>query len=232
MVLWKVQNRKINTSVNYLKTVGNSYEIENINFLNNGDWLCLINKNNEAEVIYVNSAENGFVYPNVLKEIKDGTFIYKNNDAAFIKIVEKEDSAIRKISTNLLLFENEDGFKLTATDEDGGKSVVKLIHTKEVTKNNESIAENIKIQLAKTDFTPFTADEIDIVFSQNWFVPISKINEMRRLVFDKLASIQIENYKRKKHKIEKTSHGYPETKLDYMYDVANKTARKFYENSA
>ena len=27
----------------------------------------------------------------------------------------------------------------------------------------------------------------------------------------------------------KTSHPYPETKLDFMYNVANKTARKFYE---
>jgi 23S rRNA 5-hydroxycytidine C2501 synthase len=212
-----------------LKTIGNSYEIENGELLNNGDGLCFINENNEAEGIYVNRAENGFVYPNVLKEIKDGTFIYRNNDAAFIKIVEREDSAVRKISTKLLLFENENGFELTATDEDGYKSVVKLIHPKEVTKNNDSIAENIKIQLAKTGFTPFTADEIDIVFSQNWFMPISKINEMRRLVFDKLASIRIENYKRKEHKIEKTSHAYPETKLDFMYNVANKTARKFYE---
>ena len=212
-----------------LKTIGNSYEIENGELLNNGDGLCFINENNEAEGIYVNRAENGFVYPNVLKEIKDGTFIYRNNDAAFIKIVEREDSAVRKISTNLMLFDNENGFELIATDEDGYKSVVKLIHPKEVTKNNESIAENIKIQLAKTGFTPFTADEIDVVFSQNWFLPISKINEMRRLVFDKLASIRIENYKRKEHKIEKTSHAYPETKLDFMYNVANKTAKKFYE---
>ena len=68
-----------------------------------------INENNEAEGIYVNRAENGFVYPNVLKEIKEGTFIYRNNDAAFIKLVEREDSAVRKISTTLLLKENENG---------------------------------------------------------------------------------------------------------------------------
>jgi len=46
----------------------------------------------------------------VLKEIKEGTFIYRNNDAAFIKIVEREDSAVRKISTTLLLSENEKAF--------------------------------------------------------------------------------------------------------------------------
>ncbi len=212
-----------------IQTVGNSYEIENGHLLNNGDGLCFINDNNEAEGIYVNRAENGFVYPNVLKEIKDGTFIYRNNDAAFIKIVEREDSAVRKISTTLLLTENENGFELKATDEDGNVSIVALEHPKEPTKSNESIEDNFKINLAKTGFTPYTADQIAIVFTQNWFIPISKINEMRRTVYEQLTSIRLANYHREEHQIVKTSHPYPETKLDFTYNVANKIARKFYE---
>jgi putative protease len=212
-----------------IRTVGNSYEIENGHLLNNGDGLCFINEHNEAEGIYVNRAENGFVYPNVLKEIKEGTFIYRNNDAAFIKLVEREDSAVRKIATSLFLTENENGFQLTATDEDGNVSTVTLEHAKELTKNNESIAENFKTNLAKTGFTPYTANEITIHFSQNWFLPISKINEMRRAVYEKLSEIRIANYARKEFQIEKTSHPYPETKLDFTYNVSNKVARKFYE---
>ncbi|MFD2909911.1 U32 family peptidase [Flavobacterium ardleyense] len=212
-----------------IRTVGNSYEIENGELLNNGDGLCFINENNEAEGIYVNRAENGFAYPNVLKEIKDGTFIYRNNDAGFIKIVEREDSAIRKISTTLLLAENEEGFELIARDEDGNVSVAKLVHPKERTKNNESIEENFKTNLAKTGFTPYTADEINVDFSENWFLPISKINEMRRTVFEQLSEIRLKNYKRREHQLVKTSHPYPEEKLDFMYNVANKSARKFYE---
>ena len=212
-----------------IQTVGNSYEIENGHLLNNGDGLCFINDNNEADGIYVNRAENGFVYPNVLKEIKEGTFIYRNNDTAFIKIVEREDSAVRKISTTLLLSENEKGFELKATDEDGNMSVVTLEHPKEPTKNNESITENFKINLAKTGFTPYKADEIHIDFTGNWFLPISKINEMRRTVFEQLSEIRLANYKREEHQIVKTSHPYPESKLDFTYNVANKVARKFYE---
>ena len=212
-----------------IRTVGNTYEIENGEFLNNGDGLCFINENNEADGIYVNKAENGKIYPNVLKEIKDGTFIYRNNDAAFIKIVEREDSAVRKISTSLLLTENDNGFELVAIDEDQNVSIVNLEHAKEQTKTGESIEENIKTQLAKTGFTPYTADEINIMFSQNWFLPISKINEMRRTVYDQLTEIRLKNYKREEHQLVKTSHPYPETKLDFMYNVSNKTARKFYE---
>ncbi|SHF96445.1 peptidase U32 family protein [Flavobacterium johnsoniae] len=212
-----------------IRTVGGAYEIENGELLNNGDGLCFINENNEADGIYVNKAENGKVYPNVLKEIKDETFIYRNNDAAFIKIVEREDSAIRKIGTTLLLTENENGFELIATDEDGNVSTVKLDHPKEKTKTGESIEENIKVQLAKTGFTPYSADEINVMFTENWFLPISKINEMRRNVFDQLSEIRLANYVREEHQLVKTSHPYPETKLDFMYNVSNKTARKFYE---
>lgn len=212
-----------------IKTIGNAYKIENGELLNNGDGLCFINENNEAEGIYINKSENGLAYPNVLKEIKDGTFIYRNNDAAFIKIVEREDSAVRKIGTTLLLTENENGFELIATDEDGYVSTVKLEHAKEQTKNNISIEDNIKTQLAKTGFTPYTADEINILFTQNWFLPISKINEMRRTVYEQLSEIRLANYKREEHQLEKTSHPYPETKLDFMYNVSNKKARQFYE---
>jgi putative protease len=212
-----------------IKTVGNSYEIENGELLNNGDGLCFINENNEADGIYVNRAENGIIYPNVLKEIKDGTFIYRNNDAAFIKIVEREDSAVRKISTSLLLTENETGFELTATDEDGYVSKVHLEHAKEATKNNLSIEENIKTQLAKTGFTPYTADDITITFSENWFLPISKVNEMRRTVFEQLTEIRLANYKREEYQIVKTDHPFPVDQLDFTYNVSNKMARKFYE---
>ena len=212
-----------------IKTVGNSYEIENGNLLNNGDGLCFINENNEADGIYVNRAENGFVFPNVLKDIKDGTFIYRNNDAAFIKVVEREDSAVRKIGIKLVLSENETGFELTATDEDANVSSATLVHPKEPTKNNESIEENFKVNLAKTGFTPYIVDEITIQFSGNWFLPISKINEMRRTVLEQLTETRLANYHRKEQPIVKTSHPYPEEKLDFMYNVANKSARKFYE---
>ncbi|MEM8522810.1 U32 family peptidase [Flavobacterium sp. PL12] len=212
-----------------LKTIGNAYQIENGELLNNGDGLCYINESNEADGIYVNKVENGLAYPNVLKELKEGTFIYRNNDAAFIKIVEREDSAVRKISTSLLLTENENGFELIATDEDGYVSTVNLVHAKEQTKNKESIAENIKTQLAKTGFTPYVAEDINIMFSENWFLPISKINEMRRTVFEQLSEIRMACYKVEEHQMVKTSHPYPEAKLDFMYNVSNKLARKFYE---
>jgi len=212
-----------------LKIKGNAYEIENGQMLNNGDGLFFINEFHEADGIHVNNVENGLVYPNVLKEIALGTEIYRNNDAAFIKVVEREDSAVRKISTTLRMTDTEKGFELVATDEDGFVSKMQFEHPKEKTKTGQSIEENIKTQLAKTGFTPFTADEITIQFTDKWFLPISKINEMRRAVYEQLSEIRIRDYKREERHIVKTSHPYPVSELDFTYNVSNKLARKFYE---
>ncbi len=225
---WETPKSKGQYIGKLIKTVGGAYEIENGHLLNNGDGLCFINEENVADGLHINKVENGLAYPNVLKEIPEGTFIYRNNDAAFIKIVEREDSAVRKISTTLLLTENETGFELIATDEDGNVSTVNLVHAKEQTKNNQSIEENIKTQLAKTGFTPYTADEISVMFTQNWFLPISKINEMRRTVYEQLSEIRLANYHREERQIVKTDHPYPVEKLDFMYNVSNKMARQFY----
>jgi putative protease len=208
---------------------GNAYKIENGEMLNNGDGLCFINELGEAEGIHVNNVIDGIVYPNVMKNITIGTEIFRNNDAAFIKIVEREDATVRKISTKQVLSETETGFQLEVTDEDGNTAKVHFEHPKEKTKNDQSIEDNIKVSLAKTGFTPYVADEITIQFSGNWFFPISKINEMRRTVYEQLSVERLKNYKREEREIVKTSHPYPVTELDFTYNVSNKLARKFYE---
>jgi putative protease len=62
---------------------------------------------------------------------------------------------------------------------------------------------------------PYTTTEIRINFSENWFIPISKINEMRRTVYEQLSEIRLQNYHREEHQMVKTSHPYPEEKLDF-----------------
>ena len=212
-----------------LNSRGNAYQIENGEMLNNGDGLCFINELGEAEGIHVNNVVDGIVYPNVMKNIAIGTEIFRNNDAAFIKIVEREDATIRKISSKLLLSETANGFELRVTDEDGNTTCVHFEHPKERTKNDQSIEENIKVSLAKTGFTPYVVEDITIQFSGNWFFPISKINEMRRTVYEQLSVERLKNYKREEREIVKTSHPYPVTVLDFTYNVSNKLARKFYE---
>ncbi len=212
-----------------IETKANGYIIENYNKLNNGDGLYFINENNEPDGVQINTIINDVVVPNTIKSIKPGTIIYRNSDANFNKLVEREDSAIRKISVQLKFTETNDGFQLTAIDEDGHESVSAFQSEKEVAKNQESTFPNIKKNLSKTGNTPFIVEEIAIEFSKNWFLPISKINEIRRVVLEQLIDIRIAQYHREEFQITKTDHPYPVSKLDFTYNVSNQLARTFYK---
>jgi collagenase-like PrtC family protease len=210
-----------------LEVKHNGYVIENADKLNNGDGLYFINEDGDPDGAQINTIVKDIVLPNVFKPIKVGTMIYRNSDAEFNKLVEREDSAIRKIGVRLTFTETATGFQLKAVDEDDHESVKTLVCEKELSKK-EDAAENIKKNISKTGNTPFIADEVIVELSNAWFLPISKINELRREVLEQLIDVRVKDYVRKEHKIEKTTHPYPVEKLDFMYNVSNELARKFY----
>ena len=212
-----------------LEVKANGYVIENSDLLNNGDGLYFVNENGEPDGAQVNIIINNIVVPNTFKTLQPGTLIYRNSDASFNKLVEREDSAIRKISVKLKFTETNDGFQLLAVDEDGHESLSAFQSEKELAKNEESTIPNIKKNLSKTGNTPFVVEEIEIEFSKNWFLPISKINEVRRVVLDQLIDIRVKQYHREEFQITKTDHPYPVSKLDFTYNVSNQLSRSFYK---
>ena len=212
-----------------LEVKANGYVIENYETLNNGDGLYFINENGEPDGAQINIIINDIVIPNTFKPLKPGTVIYRNSDAAFNRLVEREDSAIRKIGVKLKFTETKTGFELEAIDEDGHKSRSSFVQEKELAKNEESTIANIKKNLSKTGGTPFIVDDIEVAFSKNWFLPISKINEIRRVVLEQLIDIRVNEYHRKEFQIKKTDHSYPVSQLDFTYNVSNNLARAFYK---
>jgi len=212
-----------------LEVKASGYVIENSELLNNGDGLFFLNENNEPDGAQVNIIINDIVVPNTFKPLKPGTVIYRNSDANFNRLVEREDSAIRKIGVTLHFTETTTGFQLVAKDEDGHESVASFDTEKEVAKNEESTVPNIKKNLSKTGNTPFIVDDIHITFSNNWFLPISKINEIRRIVLKQLIDVRVTEYHRIELPITKTDHPYPVSQLDFTYNVSNQMARNFYK---
>jgi collagenase-like PrtC family protease len=207
----------------------NGYVIENYEKLNNGDGLYFINENGEPDGAQINIIINNVVVPNTFKPLKPGTIIYRNSDASFNKLVERDDSAIRKIGVKLSFGETANGFELVAIDEDGHKSITHFESVKELAKNEDSTMPNIKKNLAKTGGTPFIVDDIEVVFTNNWFLPISKVNEARRVVLEQLIDIRVNEYHREEFQIKKTDHPYPVSQLDFTYNVSNHMAKAFYK---
>jgi putative protease len=212
-----------------LEMKANGYVIENYDKLNNGDGLFFVNEQGEAEGVNVNIIVNDIVVPNTLKPLPIGTEIYRNYDAEYNRILENENSAVRKIGVKMHFSETENGFQLQVIDEDGHTCTTSLEVPKEVAKNAEGLIDNIKKNLAKTGNTPFMADEIEVDFSGSWFLPNSKINEIRRIALEQLMETRIREYQREEKPIVKTDHPYPVKELDFTYNVSNKLARKFYQ---
>ncbi len=206
----------------------NGYCIENYERLNNGDGLCFVNQEGELEGMMVNIILNDLVVPNNFKPLPEGTEIYRNHDAEFNRMLENENSAVRKIGVRMHFREVENGFLLNATDEDGHSFEAVLETPKEIAQNAAGLIENIKKNLAKTGNTPFIADDITVAFTQDWFLPNSRVNDIRRRVLEQLAEIRIRDYVREEHPLVKTNHSYPVQSLDFTYNVSNKMARTFY----
>ena len=72
-------------------------------------------------------------------------------------------------------------------------------------------ADTIKKQLSKVDNYPFEITQININYDGTLFIPISKINELRRNLFKTLEKEVIDTYR---HKAEKIELPQPETKIN------------------
>ena len=213
-----------------LEIKANGYRIENCEHLSNGDGLYFVNEEGVGDGVLVNLIVNELVVPNELKRMPVGTDIYRNLDAEFNRMLEKENSAVRKIGVKMRFSETETGFLLHVVDEDGHACANALETPKEPAKNADGLLENIQRNLAKTGNTPFIADEVAVEFSQNWFLPNSKVNEIRRQTLEQLAELRIREYRREEHVLVKTEHPYPVKALDFTYNVSNKLARSFYQH--
>ena len=205
------------------------YFIENADQLNNGDGLYFLNESGEGDGVQINVVLNSLVVPNNYKPIAIGTDIYRNSDAAFNKIVERDDATIRKISVELTFSETANGFQLVAIDEDGHESISTFEIEKTPSTKGEVIIDEIKKNLTKTGNTPFTVEQVNVEFSNTWFLPTSKVNEIRREVLENLIDIRVNEYHREEFQIQKTDHPYPVSTLDFTYNVSNKLARAFYK---
>jgi len=169
----------------------------------------------------VNKVEGKKIFPNKMDKIKKGIEIYRNFNSKFDKILTNSKT-VRKIAVNFTI---KNGV-LTAEDEDKNIAQCK-IPDGEIPKNPQKIKDNFISQLNKTGDSDFYID--NILIDENLpFLPISVINDLRRLILTQLMEERIKNYPRKFQKPLKINY-YPEKNLDYHYNIHNKFAKNMYE---
>ena len=155
----------------------------------------------------VNKIENNYVYPNRPVKFKAGDKIYRNVDVEFEKQVAQKVK--RQIGVNINITD-----ELTLVDEDGIKVSIPITGG-EAAKNPEKMKETFVKQFSKTGESDFYIEDIKIA-SELPFMPVSRINELRRSAFDKLMQKRLDEYKREEHK-------------NLVYCPYNLSAKDFYK---
>lgn len=194
--------------------------------LNNGDGLCFLNGEGELQGFRVNRVDGEKIFPyeeNI--QVRKGTLVHRNYDKDFEKILTRK-TAERKIGSSITLREISIGLVLDMEDEDGNAVSITFECLKELA--NKDQFENIKNNLSKTGNTIFRVDNVDIQFSQNWFIPSSIITEQRRLLTERLLQVRLLSYQKQIIKLKATNHAFPDKELTYLGNVMNNESVNFY----
>lgn len=196
--------------------------------LHAGDGICFFDKTGNLRGTVVNSAKGSTFFPDKTGGMQDGILVYRNHDHEFISKLNKS-RAIRQMSVKMLLSETDNGFKLSAVDEDGNSADFSIECEKEAAQKPESAVTNIRKQLMKSGNTGFVCSGVKIELNKVYFVAISVLNTLRRGVLESLADAREKKRPVCVSEIEQNEVEYPQKELTYTGNVLNRCAYEFYQ---
>jgi 23S rRNA 5-hydroxycytidine C2501 synthase len=205
----------------------NGFILDTEEILHNGDGICFFDVRNELQGTNINKIEGKKIFPSEIGRLEIGTTIYRNYDYAFARELQA-DKTKRLISVKIKFAETNNGFAIHIEDEDGVKIKFTKACEKNPAKNKGQAEETISHQLTKLGDSIFVCDEMIVVWSHPYFLPIRVCNEMRREGIRILEEERLKFYNKQTFVIQPNNEPYPSKQLDYLANVANKKAEEFY----
>lgn len=206
------------TLIGVVTKVGRNYfEIESKAKLHSQDGLCIGSENG----CLVNSIEGNRIFPNKMPpNIEAGQRVYRNKDVLYDK--ELQTAKIkRKIKVWISIIDD----RIISTDENNNTVSIPL--PKGQRANNQArMNEVFRTQFFKSGESDFVVKDVNINASVP-FLPISIVNELRRISFAKLIDERKRNYIQENQQPLR-HHKYYKEQDDYHANVYNKEAREFY----
>nr|CBA26292.1 Uncharacterized protease ydcP [Curvibacter putative symbiont of Hydra magnipapillata] len=207
--------------------------------LSNGDGLCYYDLQKELVGLAINRAESinaakGLwrVFPKDLmagfKDLRKGVEVNRNRDVNWTRTLDKKSSD-RRIGVWAVLGEVPDGIALTLTDEDGFTATARTTLPRELAKDTGTAMDTLKDNVSKMGATIFSALDVQVQFSQPWFVPASVLNPLRREAVEALECARAAGFVRLLPGVAvEPPVAYPEDTLSYLANVFNQAAHGFY----
>jgi len=208
--------------------------------LSNGDGLCYYDLQKDLVGLAINRAEaiqaaKGLwrVFPKDavagLKDLRKGVEVNRNRDVNWTRALEKKSSD-RRIGVWATLAETHNGIVLTLTDEDGFTARAQTSLPLALANDPDTAQETLRQNISKLGATHFAALDVQVQFTQPWFVPASVLNPLRREAVESLERARAAGWERLKPGQPAVPAAlYPEDTLSYLANVFNQAANRFYE---
>lgn len=224
---------------------GNKLIINSDVEFHNGDGFCFLDKSNELQGFNVNGVEvapqsfrkrenNLLITPSRLfKTIPPHVRLFRNFDIVWQKAVENSTGQ-RKDKISLRLVEKEAGIELFVAHQylENQEVSAYLPLVLSQANNPEKSMDTIRTKLSQWGDTKFVVENVEIDFSQPYFIPVSALGELKRQLVVKLEDALVEKHRQNREirKSQKQDSEYPEKSLSYLGNVTNSSSRQFYEN--
>ncbi len=221
-------NSSIGEYIGIVQEVKKNYFSLKTNILNNGDGICFFNDEKELIGTNINRTEDNLVFPASIKGIKTGIKIYRNYNKLFDKKLENANIT-RKIPAVLRMRETAGSYIFFLTDKENNTACYMINKNFETANDEEKAVKTLIIQLSKSGNTEFKIIKTDVKLNNIPFIKVSKINNIRRILTEKLRYIRRKNYnyKNRVNNIQITE--YPVLKPDYRANIYNEKAEIFYK---
>ena len=182
----------------------------------NGDGLCFMDAQGQLQGFRVNRVEGNHLYPAEMPDVKKGDTLWRNYDQQWEKIMARK-TAVRKIPLSITLTETEDGFELKAQAQDGRICSMSFHAEHQMARTDQTAG--IKEVIGKLGDTIYCADEVEICFTQPWFIPRSLLADWRRSLVEKLSDdngMAREEARRPQQRIS------PGSTADFDFNISNR----------
>lgn len=210
------------------KLSGTILEINTKIPLQNGDGLCFYNEKNKLEGIRINSIKNNTISLSQSIQIPIGTEIWRNLSVEFSKTLEQSNHC-RKIEVAVSIAETQSGYSFELKDKYGYSVKINRTLEKTIAQKPEQIQNSIITQASKMGDSIFKVSQVSVEIPQMFFIPISEINEARRITCAELIEVRKQAHTIAYKIIEKNTIPYPITEpTDFRLNISNSKAEEFF----
>lgn len=213
--------------------------VSGITTFQNGDGLCFVDDKGKLQGFRVNRVDNNriYVFGDMPSGLKRDTGLFRNNDQQFEKLLSQK-SAERKMNIAMTFSETESGYMLSAELTENTfvhiSASVTMEEEKQTARTSQS--ENMERQLTKLGNTPFTCSVFKSTLEKDYFIPSSKLNEIRRELVIELQRVVSEQCNLNSgipqaslmNQGKQENQAPPSYRYKYQYNISNELARNFY----